>query len=339
MIKPLLHLENLTVYLRGITPQSSAEIVKQATLSLNSGDALGLVGESGCGKTTVALAIMRLLPEPPLYTTGSIYYKGTDLLSLPAEEMQRFRGREIGLIFQDPMTALNPVKTIGEQIAEVIRLHQKSTQKEAWEKAIDLLARVHIPNPTQRAKDYPHQLSGGLRQRALIATAIAGDPSLLIADEPTTALDVTVQAEIMRLLAELISEHQRAMIFITHDLGLVAGLCDQVAVMYAGEIVEYGPVQKVLESPLHPYTQALLNSLPNWETPPGHRLPTIPGQAPQPAQRPPGCPFHPRCPFAFPSCSQQPPPTIFQDQNHWAKCWLLEEGFTEPFNAGIPPSF
>jgi oligopeptide/dipeptide ABC transporter ATP-binding protein len=298
--------------------------VDGVTLSVRPGETLGLVGESGCGKTVTALSILRLIPDPPgRIVGGTISFEGRDLLGLPEEEMRSIRGRAISMIFQEPMTSLNPVFTVGEQVAEGIRHHQKVSRREAWDRAVEVLRRVKIPDPARRAHEYPHQLSGGLRQRVMIAMALALGPRLLIADEPTTALDVTIQAQIVELLMGLQEEMQMAVILITHDLGVIAETADRVVVMYAGRVVEEAPAEQLFETPLHPYTQGLLQSLPKLEAGKRHRrLTAIPGVIPNLLDLPTGCKFAPRCPKAIGDCWPAEPELREVRPGHWARCIL-----------------
>jgi len=282
------------------------------------------VGESGCGKTVTALSILRLVPDPPgRIVGGTICFDGRDLLRLPEEEMRSIRGCAISMIFQEPMTSLNPVFTVGEQVAEGIRHHQKVSRREAWDRAVEVLRRVKIPDPARRAYEYPHQLSGGLRQRVMIAMALALGPRLLIADEPTTALDVTIQAQIIELLMGLQEEMQMAVILITHDLGVIAETADRVVVMYAGRVVEEASAEQLFETPLHPYTQGLLESLPKLEAGKRHRrLTAIPGLIPNLLDLPTGCKFAPRCPKVVGDCWPTEPDLREVRPGHWARCIL-----------------
>jgi oligopeptide/dipeptide ABC transporter ATP-binding protein len=287
------------------------------------GETLSLVGESGSGKSLTALSIMRLVQPPGRIASGSITFKDRHLLDLSEREMQHVRGAEIALIFQEPMTALNPVFTIGNQIEETLRIHGRATRKTAPQRAIELLDSVSIPDPQKRVRDYPHQLSGGLRQRALIAMSLACEPSLVIADEPTTALDVTIQAQILDLLRDLQRRMGLALLLITHDLGVVAEMADRVAVMYAGRIVEEAPVRDLFRDPKHPYTQGLMASMPGGE--PGQRLRAIQGTVPPLGQLPPGCSFTPRCPYRFEPCPTAHPKNTILEGGRTVKCYLHSE--------------
>ena len=298
--------------------------VDGVSFRIERGEVMALVGESGCGKSLTSLALLRLVPPPGKIADGSrIRLEDTDLLGLSEREIRAVRGGRIGMVFQDPMTSLNPVLTAGDQIVEAIRAHRNISKREARDRAIKLLTEVGIPDPTGRFDAYPHQLSGGLRQRVMIAIALAADPALLIADEPTTALDVTVQSQILELLDRLRQSHGMAVLLITHDLGVVAGRADRVAVMYAGQIVETAPTEALFRRPSHPYTQALFASIPKLDGPVG-RLEPIPGSVPQPTAWPTGCRFHPRCEFAFEPCPDHVPPMFEPGPAHQAKCWLLD---------------
>jgi oligopeptide/dipeptide ABC transporter ATP-binding protein len=298
--------------------------VIDVSFHVDAGETLCLVGESGSGKSLTALSIMRLVQSPGRIESGSIVLRraegARDLLTLPEREMQHVRGAEIGLIFQEPMTALNPVFTIGNQIEETLRIHGRATRRDARQKAVELLAAVSVPDPGRRVREYPHQLSGGLRQRALIALALACRPALLVADEPTTALDVTIQAQILDLLRDLQQKMRLALLLITHDLGVVAEMADRVAVMYAGRIVEEAPVDELFSDPKHPYTRGLMGSMPGHE--PGARLKAIQGTVPALGQLPPGCAFAPRCPDRFEPCSTAPPETTALEHGRAVKCYL-----------------
>ncbi len=320
---PLLRVQELTTTFR--IPHGVVKAVDRVSFELRRGETLGLVGESGSGKSMTALSILRLVQPPGEIGGGPICFNGrSDLLELSERDMRRIRGAEIGFIFQEPMTALNPVYTIGDQIAEALRVHGRGTRAEARTKSIALLEAVKIPEPERRLRDYPHQLSGGMRQRVLIAIALACQPQLLIADEPTTALDVTIQAEILDLLHEMKERFHLALLLITHDLGVVAGHADRVAVMYAGKIVEQGPMRQIFESPKHPYTQGLLDSIPGGA--PGQRLRAIDGVVPNLANLPPGCAFEPRCPKRFDRCTSAPPPSCEVGPSQRARCYLYDPG-------------
>jgi peptide/nickel transport system ATP-binding protein/oligopeptide transport system ATP-binding protein len=296
-----------------------ARAVDGISFAIDRGEVLGLVGESGCGKSMTALCIMRLVPSPGRITAGRIVFDGTDLLTLPEPVMRSVRGARIGMIFQEPMTALNPVLTAGYQIAEALLVHQSISRRRAWERAVELLGEVGIPEASSRARDYPHQLSGGMRQRVMIAMAIACEPDLLIADEPTTALDVTIQAEILDLLRGLRERRGMGLLLITHDLGVVAEQADRVAIMYAGRIVEEAATPELFAHPTHPYTRALLRSMPTLGVH-RERLETIPGNVPDITRRPSGCSFRDRCPLATPECAVAPPPLEPKRPGHTAAC-------------------
>ena len=321
---PLLQVESLHTAFH--TPGGLLPAVNGVTFHLRPGETLGLVGESGCGKTVTALSILRLLPEQVSRLRGRILFDGQDLLTLEKAALQAIRGNRIAMIFQEPMTALNPVLTIGEQISEVLRFHRGLSRQAAWQEAGRGLERVGIAHPEHRLGQYPHQLSGGLRQRALIAMALACQPRLVIADEPTTALDVTIQAQILALMARLQSQLNMALLLISHNLGVVAQITDRVAVMYAGVIVESGPTAAIFAGPQHPYTVGLLASVPklNFQDSPA-RLQAIQGQVPNLGELPPGCPFRPRCPRALDIC-QEPPPWIDRSLDQGVLCWLYAGG-------------
>jgi len=289
------------------------------------GETLGVVGESGCGKSVTALSIMRLIPDPPgKIIAGDIVFEGQNLLALSNEEMRRIRGNKISMIFQEPMTSLNPVYTIGNQISEALRLHQGLSKKDAHDRSIDMLQLVGIPLPERRVNEHPHQLSGGMRQRAMIAMALSCNPSLLIADEPTTALDVTIQAQILDLMVSLKADLDTAIILITHDLGVVAESAARVVVMYAGKVVEEADVYNIFEHPLHPYTEGLLESIPRIDhsTQKKARLTEIQGVVPIPSQLPTGCHFHPRCPKVMDVCRHENPELKEEKADHRVRCWL-----------------
>jgi oligopeptide transport system ATP-binding protein len=294
-------------------------------LRVHKGETLGIVGESGCGKSVTALSIMRLIPDPPgRITAGEILLDGQNLLELSADQMRRIRGNRISMIFQEPMTSLNPVYTIGNQIAEAVRLHQKLSPRDAMDRSLEMLKLVGIPAPERRVNEYPHQLSGGMRQRAMIAMALSCNPALLIADEPTTALDVTIQAQILDLMGDLKTELSTAIILITHDLGVIAESAARVVVMYAGKVVEAADVIRIFETPLHPYTAGLLQSIPRIDQrkKKRERLMEIKGVVPIPSHLPPGCAFHPRCPEAIEICAREAPQLKAAEDGHQVRCWL-----------------
>jgi peptide/nickel transport system ATP-binding protein len=311
---PLLSVRNLRVSVSG----ALRPLVDGISFDVPSGGVVGIVGESGCGKSLTALSILRLT-APAIRVSGQIMYAGEDLLSVDADRLRQVRGGEIAMIFQEPMTSLNPVFTVGEQIAEAIRTHDTVGRSAARDSAIEFLAKVGVPSPATRVDNYPHQMSGGMRQRAMIAMALACRPKLLIADEPTTALDVTIQAQILDLLRQLQAEFGMAVIIITHDLGIVADLADEVVVMYAGRIVEQAPVAALFERPMHPYTEGLLHSAPPIDTD-VERLPTIPGTVPPPGMVLPGCSFAPRCGYVQDACKQSVPPLLAMGEGRHAAC-------------------
>jgi peptide/nickel transport system ATP-binding protein len=317
---PLLEVRDLHVSFR--TEDGLVRAVDGVSFTVTAGQVLGIVGESGSGKSVTAMSIMRLIRDPNAITTGEVLYKGRDLLKLSADEMRDVRGSEIAMIFQDPMTSLNPVYRVGWQIAEQVRAHEKMSKGQARQRAVELLDAVGIPGPALRADDYPHQFSGGMRQRAMIAMALSCNPDLLIADEPTTALDVTIQAQILTLLRTLQSDFGSAIILITHDMGVVADVADRVCVMYAGRIVEDGPKRELFGNAQHPYTWGLLGSIPRVDRPKPHRLTAIPGLPPSLLSMPPGCSFAPRCPHAFQPCSQKPPLEERAAPGHYDRCFL-----------------
>src|SRR5277367_824145 len=324
--EPLLDIADLKTWF--FTRDGVVRAVDGVSFRVIPGETLAIVGESGCGKSVTALSILRLIPSPPgRIVSGSIRFAGRDLLGLSEAEMRNVRGNEISMIFQEPMTSLNPVLTIGHQIAEALRLHQDLSKSAATNKAVEMLRLVKIPEPAQRAREYPHQLSGGMRQRAMIAMALACNPRVLIADEPTTALDVTIQAQILDLILELQKELGTAIILITHNLGVVAETAQRVIVMYAGKKVEEAAVDALFAQPLHPYTHGLLASIPRLEIMGGRtansiqRLKEIPGMVPALNNLPPGCTFAPRCAFADDQCRAQFPPYEQKRPGHWAACW------------------
>lgn len=316
----LLEIKNLSIGYK--TDLTYVYAVNDISLSMEKGECLGLVGETGAGKTTTALGIMRLLPHPQgVYSSGEIHFSGIDILSVGDAAMREIRGKCISMIFQDPMTSLNPVITVGEQIAEVIALHEKCSKKEAWKRAGQMLETVGIP--ADRASEYPHQFSGGMKQRVVIAIALACNPELLIADEPTTALDVTIQAQVLELMRNLKREFNTSTILITHDLGVVAEMCDKVAIMYCGSVVEYGTLRDLFKSPMHPYTLGLFGSLPDLESDVA-RLKPIPGMLPDPSVKPVGCPFVERCEHATELCRQEKPELKNVGGIHTVRCHYVE---------------
>lgn len=321
----LLEVENLQTHFP--TRGGTVKAVNDVSFHIDAGELVGLVGESGSGKSITALSIMRLISAPGKIVGGSVKFKGEELTTVSGERMREIRGDDISMIFQDPMTSLNPVYTVGEQIAEALRLHKKLNKKDAFDGAVAAMNEVAIPDAARRAKDYPHQLSGGLRQRVMIAMALACDPELLIADEPTTALDVTIQAQILELLNELREMRKLAILLITHDLGVVAEVADRVCVMYTGRIVEASNVEEIFAEPKHPYTQGLLKSVPKLTeigAAKTARLQTIEGVVPPPTNLPPGCHFAPRCPFVFERCTHEPMPLFQLENDVKARCVLYE---------------
>jgi oligopeptide/dipeptide ABC transporter ATP-binding protein len=309
------------------TPEGEVRAIDGVSFDIAEGKTLGLVGESGCGKSVTSLSIMRLIQSPPgKIVGGEISYRGRDLLKLSNEEMRKIRGNEISMIFQEPMTSLNPVFTVGNQIGEAIRLHQGLGKKQTREKTIEMLRLVKIADPESRVDSYPHQLSGGMRQRVMIAMALSCNPSLLIADEPTTALDVTIQAQILELMKELQQKIGMALLLITHDLGVVAEQADEVAIMYAGKIVERTSAPAIFARPFHPYTVGLLNSLPGTGDKKKKRLDAIPGVVPSPLHLPSGCRFRDRCPRAAGLSADAEPQLVAKEQNHFVACYFPESG-------------
>jgi oligopeptide transport system ATP-binding protein len=328
----LLEVRNLRVSFR--TEDGIVRAVNGLSYAIEKGSTLGIVGESGSGKSVSALSIMRLIPSPPgRIDAGEIKFKGENLLLKSEAEMRRIRGKDIAIIFQDPMTSLNPVLTVGEQIAEAVQLHLKYSKKDAYDKAVEMLRLVHIPVPEKRVRDYPHQFSGGMRQRVMIAMALSCDPDLLIADEPTTALDVTIQAQILELMNEMQQRLGMAIILITHDLGVVAETCKNVLVMYAGDMVEYGTADQIFAAPKMPYTMGLLESLPRLDETVRKRLIPIEGQPPNLLRLPAGCTFAPRCRYRMPICDEPVPLFDFGD-GHVARCVLYDRR-TEGYR-GLP---
>jgi len=322
---PVLEVKNLKTHFS--TAKGTLKAVDGVDIVVNAGDTLGIVGESGCGKTVLALSILRLIPIPPgRIVSGQVLFEGRDLLPLTEDEMRQVRGRDISMVFQEPMTSLNPVFKIGEQISEGIRLHQHLNRKEAWQRAVDMLRLVGIPAPESRASDYPHQMSGGMRQRVMIAMAMACNPRLMLADEPTTALDVTIQAQIIDLINQLKTEKGTSVILVTHDLGVIAGAAQWVAVMYAGQIVEHCAVAALFEKPLHPYTIGLMLSIPRMDRKRGEqeRLAVIPGSIPPLYDLPVGCSFQDRCPYVMTICRERHPELTTPVLNRQVRCWKYE---------------
>ncbi|HTP02517.1 MAG TPA: ABC transporter ATP-binding protein [Anaerolineales bacterium] len=305
------------------TLEGTVHALNGVSFSVNPGQTLGIVGESGCGKSVSVLSVMRLIPQPPgRIVSGEVDFAGRDLLRLSIPEMQQVRGKDISMIFQDPMTSLNPVLTIGRQIGETMMVHKGLSEKEARQVSIDLLDKVGIPNPAMRLEDYPHHFSGGMRQRVMIAMALSCNPRLLIADEPTTALDVTIQVQILDLVKDLRDQLDMAVIWISHDLAVIAELADRVAVMYSGYLMEETDVFQLYHQPLHPYTLALLQSLPRMDTGELDKLSAIPGSPPDATRLPPGCPFAPRCRYAIERCQHENPPLLEVTPDHRAACWV-----------------
>ena len=320
MTDKLLEVTGLRIHF--LTDQGDIPAVDEIDLEIEKGEILGIVGESGCGKSVTSLSIMKLVPSPPgKIVEGAIMFKGENLISASERRMREIRGNEIAMIFQEPMTSLNPVYTIGNQMRETIKLHRGYDKKRANQHAIEMLRKVGIPRPEQIINEYPHQLSGGMRQRVMIAMAMSCDPELLIADEPTTALDVTIQAQILDLMRGLNRDHGTAIMIITHDLGVVAELCDRVIVMYAGKVVEQGNVGAILKRPQHPYTKGLIQSIPHWNNQ-RERLYSIPGNVPSPGEWGTGCRFAPRCEFLMKKCLKQPPELKEVGPAHHSRCWL-----------------
>jgi len=329
---PLLEIKGLKTHF--FTRDGTVKAVDGVTFQIGHGETLGVVGESGCGKSITSLSVMRLIERPGKIVEGEIKLNGEDLLARSDEEMRDIRGDQVSMIFQEPMTSLNPVFTCGEQIAEQVQQHTAGTKREAWDRAVQMLALVGIPDAKRRAKEYPHQLSGGMRQRVMIAMALSTNPDLLIADEPTTALDVTIQAQILELMRDLRQKNRMAIMLITHDLGVVAEMADHVAVMYSGKVVERADVRTVFGTPHHPYTQGLLHSIPRLDER-VERLEVIKGTVPSPYNLPTGCLFKRRCPYRMPVCDVAPP---FREvgPNHHSRCWLTPSGEEPEVGADAP---
>jgi oligopeptide/dipeptide ABC transporter ATP-binding protein len=326
--RPLLEIDNLSTHYVSARGTRVVRAVDEVSLRIDAGETLGIVGESGSGKSTLALTILRLLPPAAHIASGRMLFEGEDLLQKSDADMRRVRGKRIAMILQDPMASLNPLFTIGDQVAEPIRVHEDATRASAWSRARGLLKAVRIPSPETRLGQHPHEMSGGMRQRIVGAIGISCSPRLLIADEPTTSLDLTIQAQYLNLLRELQRAHGLALIFITHNLGIVAKMCDQLAVMYAGRVVEQGPVRRIFNAPAHPYTQALLSSIPRMSDN-RQRLTAIDGQPPDLVALPPGCAFAPRCPSAFDRCREAPPSRLASGDQHTVRCWLADPAFAD----------
>lgn len=321
-MEELLRVQDLSVEFTG--GEQTVRVIDDLSFSLGKGETLGIVGESGSGKSVTSLAIMGLLPANTAKVAGHIFLQDEDLLALPARKMQDIRGSKLSMIFQEPMTSLNPIQTCGRQIMEAMFLHQKLNRSQAKEKAIELLRLCGIPDPEQRFREYPHQMSGGMRQRVMIAMALACQPSLLIADEPTTALDVTIQAQILELMKAIKQKQSMSIIMITHDLGIVADFCDRVLIFYTGQVVESAPVAQLFSQPLHPYTQGLIRALPKINEQ-ADRLEAIEGMVPDADEMPQGCHFHPRCPYAVARCRQEAPPLTVLDDGRCVRCFKVME--------------
>ena len=319
--RPLLEIDNLSTHYISAQGTRVVRAVDDVSLRVHAGETVGIVGESGSGKSTLALSILRVLPTAAQIVGGQIWFEGQDLVRKTDTEMRHVRGKRIAMILQDPMASLNPLFTIGNQVAEPLRVHEGTRRAAAWQRARELLKAVRIPSPETRVTQFPHEMSGGMRQRIVGAIGIACEPRLLIADEPTTSLDLTIQAQYLNLLRELQREHGLALIFITHNLGIVAKMCDQLVVMYAGRVVESGPVSRIFNAPVHPYTKALLNSIPRM-TDNRQRLTAIEGQPPDLSALPRGCAFAARCPSVFDRCRAEAPPEFNLDDGRTARCWL-----------------
>ena len=320
-MSPLLDVRKLGVHYVTAGGTRITRAVDEVSFSMEARETLGIVGESGSGKTTLALSLLRLLPTAARFASGEIRFEGDDLLTKSDRQMRAIRGKRIAMILQDPMASLNPLFTVGDQVAEPLRVHERASRASAWGRARELLRAVRIPAPEARVREYPHQMSGGMRQRIVGAIGISCEPRLLIADEPTTSLDLTIQAQYLNLLRELQKAHGLALIFITHNLGIVAKMCDRVAVMYAGRMVESGPVKQIFDAPAHPYTRALLESIPRMGDS-RQRLTAIDGQPPDLSRLPSGCSFGPRCPDVVDRCRAEAPPDVVVAPTHAARCWL-----------------
>jgi len=320
-LAPILRIENLKTQF--FTSRGVVRAVDGISLHVEEGETIGVVGESGCGKTMTALSILRLVPDPGRIVDGHIWFRDRDVVAMDADQIRQFRGEDVAMIFQDPMTSLNPVTRVGAQIEEAMTAHGRFSGREAIGRVVPLLQRVRIPAAERRKQDFPHQFSGGMRQRAMIAMGLANEPALIIADEPTTALDVTVQAQIVTLLRQLNRELGTAIMLITHNMALVASLCSRVIVMYAGRVVEEGPVEQIFKDPQHPYTWSLLRSVPRVDESRRQRLVSITGMPPDLVRLPPGCKFHPRCAFREDRCSEEEPPLADVGPQQIARCWVL----------------
>jgi peptide/nickel transport system ATP-binding protein len=336
MSEPLLDVRDLRVSFR--TEDGTVRAVDGVSFTVMPGEVLGIVGESGSGKSVSVMTVMRLINDPNAEFEGQVLYKGRDLMALSQDEMRQVRGAEVAMIFQDPMTSLNPVYRVGWQIEEQLRAHEPLDRRAAHRRAIDLLAAVGIPQPAQRVDDYPHQFSGGMRQRVMIAMALSCNPDLLIADEPTTAVDVTIQAQILELLKRLKADFGSAVVLITHDMGVVADIADTINVMYAGQIVERGTKRQLFADPQHPYTWGLLGSIPRLDRPKPRRLAAIKGQPPSMVDPPPGCRFGPRCQHRFEACAKDPPLEARAGDGHLDRCWLSVEDKRSRRAATIAPA-
>ncbi|MEH7344568.1 ABC transporter ATP-binding protein [Bacillus sp. JJ1532] len=322
MNQSLLEVENLTTTFS--TSKGDVTAINNISLKVDRGETVCIVGESGCGKSMTVLSILGLLPKNGKIAAGKVKFQGKELNTLSKEQMREIRGKEISMIFQEPMTALNPVFTIGFQLRESLMIHTRMTKKQANERAIELLDKVGIPSSKKRLEQYPHELSGGMRQRVMIAMALASNPALLLADEPTTALDVTIQAQILGLIQDLKDQYNMGLLLITHDMGVVAEIADRVIIMYAGKIVEEGTVEEIFTSPKHPYTEGLLKSVPDVDNP-DFKLQPIPGTLPNISDEIPGCRFHPRCKYAMDICKKKDPISFTFSPDHFTKCWLYEK--------------
>jgi oligopeptide/dipeptide ABC transporter ATP-binding protein len=327
-LAPLLRVQDLRVQF--FTSGGVVNAVDGVSFDIEQGEIVGIVGESGSGKTMTALSLLRLIPEPGKITNGRILYGDKDVAQMTDEEIREFRGNEIAMIFQDPMTSLNPVLRVGFQIEEAMAAHRRFTRQQAKERVVPLLQRVRIPAAQDRVRDFPHQFSGGMRQRAMIAMGVSNEPSLLIADEPTTALDVTVQASIIELIRDLSREMRASVILITHNMALIASLCQRVIVMYAGRIVEEGPTRSIFKNPQHPYTWSLLRSIPRIDEKTHEKLISIRGMPPDLSAPPPGCKFHPRCRFRIDRCLTEEPTLVEVDPGQRARCWVLMKNIKDP---------